>query len=192
MLKVNYFSDRQFILRIKENDRSVLGEIYVKYEKQVINYIKSHGGDDFDAEDMLQEAIIVLWQNVNNGKFDLSSKLNTYIVAVAKNKWRAELRKRNKTSNVDISDNTIDPDDNQLEILLSEEKENNVRDALNMIKPICKQLLMMFYFEEKNIEEITKILEFSNTNVTKSKKYQCKKSLESVMQKQQSQPERRI
>ncbi|MCK5034114.1 MAG: sigma-70 family RNA polymerase sigma factor [Calditrichia bacterium] len=192
MLKVNYFSDRQFILRIKENDRSVLGEIYVKYEKQVINYIKSHGGDNFDAEDMLQEAIIVLWQNVNNGKFDLSSKLNTYIVAVAKNKWRAELRKRNKTSNVDISDNTIDPDDNQLEILLSEEKENNVRDALNMIKPICKQLLMMFYFEEKNIEEITKILEFSNTNVTKSKKYQCKKSLESVMQKQQSQPERRI
>ncbi len=192
MLKLNYFSDRQFILRIKENDRSVLGEIYVKYEKQVINYIKSHGGDDFDAEDMLQEAIIVLWQNVNNGKFDLSSKLNTYIVAVAKNKWRAELRKRNKTSNVDISDNTIDPDDNQLEILLSEEKENNVRDALNMIKPICKQLLMMFYFEEKNIEEITKILEFSNTNVTKSKKYQCKKSLESVMQKQLSQPERRI
>ncbi len=192
MLKLNYFSDRQFILRIKENDRSVLGEIYVKYEKQVINYIKSHGGDNFDAEDMLQEAIIVLWQNVNNGKFDLSSKLNTYIVAVAKNKWRAELRKRNKTSNVDISDNTIDPDDNQLEILLSEEKENNVRDALNMIKPICKQLLMMFYFEEKNIEEITKILEFSNTNVTKSKKYQCKKSLESVMQKQQSQPERRI
>ena len=192
MLKLNYFSDRQFILRIKENDRSVLGEIYVKYEKQVINYIKSHGGDDFDAEDMLQEAIIVLWQNVNNGKFDLSSKLNTYIVAVAKNKWRAELRKRNKTSNVDISDNTIDPDDNQLEILLSEEKENNVRDALNMIKPICKQLLMMFYFEEKNIEEITKILEFSNTNVTKSKKYQCKKSLESVMQKQQSQPKRRI
>jgi len=191
MLKLNYFSDRQFIQRIQENDRKVLGEIYVKYEKQVFNYIKNHGGDDFDAEDMLQESIIVLWQNVNNGKFDLSSKLGTYIVAVAKNKWRGQLRKRNNISNVEISENTINPDKNPLEFVLSAEKENIIQSAFELIQPICKQLLMLFYFEERSIEEITKMLKFSNTNVTKSKKYQCKKSLESVLQKQQAQPERR-
>lgn len=191
MLKLNYFSDRQFIQRIQENDKKVLGEIYVKYEKQVFNYIKNHGGDDFDAEDMLQESIIVLWQNVNNDKFDLSSKLGTYIVAVAKNKWRGQLRKRNKISNAEISENTINPDKNPLEFVLSAEKENIIQSAFELIQPICKQLLMLFYFEERSIEEITKMLKFSNTNVTKSKKYQCKKSLESVLQKQQAQPERR-
>jgi RNA polymerase sigma factor (sigma-70 family) len=191
MLKLNYSSDQKFIQRIRENDKSVLGEIYVKYEKQVFNYIKAHGGDDFDAEDMLQESIIVIWQNVNNGKFDLSSKLGTYIVAIAKNKWRSELRKRNKLSNSELSENTINPDKNPLEIVLSEEKKNIFREAFNYIQPICKQLLMLFYFEEKSLEEITKILKFSNTNVTKSKKYQCKKSLESVLHKQLAQPERR-
>ena len=35
MLKLNYFSDKQYIQRIQENDKTVLGEIYVKYEKQV-------------------------------------------------------------------------------------------------------------------------------------------------------------
>jgi len=49
---------------------------------------------------------------------------------------------------------------------------------------------MLYYFEERSLEEITKILKFSNTNVTKSKKYQCKKSLESVLQ-EQAQSERR-
>ena len=146
MLKLNYFSDRHFIQRIQENDKKVLGEIYIKYEKQVFNYIKNHGGDDFDAEDMLQESIIVLWQNINNGKFDLSSKLGTYIVAVAKNKWRGQLRKRNKISNAEISENTINPDKNPLEFVLSTEKENIIQSAFELIQPICKQLLMLFYF----------------------------------------------
>jgi len=190
MLKLNYFSDKQYVQRIQENDKTVLGEIYVKYEKQVFNYIKAHGGDDFDAGDMLQESIIVLWQNVNNGKFNLSSKLGTYIVAVAKNKWRSQLRKRNKLSNADISENIIDAEENPLEFVLSEENKNIIQSAFDLIQPICKQLLMLYYFEERSLEEITKILKFSNTNVTKSKKYQCKKSLESVLQ-EQAQSERR-
>jgi len=190
MLKVNYFSDKQFIQRIQENDKTVLGEIYIKYEKQVFNYIKTHGGDDFDAEDMLQESIIVFWQNVNNGKFNLSSKLGTYIVAVAKNKWWAQLRKRNKLSNAEISENIIDAEENPLEFVLSEENKSSIQSAFDLIQPICKQLLMLFYFEERSLEEITKILNFSNSNVTKSKKYQCKKSLESVLQ-EQAQSERR-
>lgn len=191
MLKLNYFSDRQFIQRIQENDRTALGEIYIKYEKQVFNYVKTHGGDDFDAEDMLQESIIVLWQNVNNRKFDLSSKLGTYIVAIAKNKWRAELRKRNKTINDELSENIMDDSDDQLDTMLSQENINYVQEALDLIQPVCKHLLMLFYFEERSIEEITKILKFSNSNVTKSKKYQCKKSLETVLQKKQAQSERR-
>jgi hypothetical protein len=50
---------------------------------------------------------------------------------------------------------------------------------------------MLFYFEERSLEEITKTLNFSNTNVTKSKKYQCKKSLEAILHKQ-AESERRI
>jgi RNA polymerase sigma factor (sigma-70 family) len=190
MLNLKYFSDRQIIQRIKENDRTVLGEIYIKYEKPVHSYIKKHGGDNFDAEDMLQESIIVLWQNVNNGKFDLSSKLGTYLVAVAKNKWRAQLRKSNKISGSELPESSTNPNENPLQLILTEEKENIIKKAFKLIHPICKQLLMLFYFEERSLEEITKILKFANTDVTKSKKYQCKKSLEAALIGQ-NQPERR-
>ena len=190
MLNIKYFSDRQIIQRIKENDRTVLGEIYIKYEKQVHTYINKHGGDNFDAEDMLQESIIVLWQNVNNGKFDLSSKLGTYLVAVAKNKWRAQLRKKNKISGSELPENSANSDQDALQLILTEEKENIIKRAFELIHPICKQVLMLFYFEERSLEEITKILKFANTDVTKSKKYQCKKSLETVLLNQ-NQSERR-
>lgn len=190
MLKLNFFQDQQFIERIKENDRSVLGEVYVKFEKQICTYIQSHGGDEFDAKDILQETIIVLWQNVNSGRFDLSSKLNTYLIAIAKNKWHNELRKRGKVQKNQITEDKKDEYPGQLETILSNEKAEMIHEALNKIKSICKKLLLLFYFEERSLEEITKLLKFSNVNVTKSKKYQCKKSLQEILLKKLAEFER--
>jgi len=191
MLKINFFRDNRIIERIRDNDRSVLGEIYVKYEKLIFSYINSHGGNNDDAADMLQEAIIVLWQNVNSGKFELSAQIGTFLVAVAKNKWRKELRKRSKIADDPLPENKNDEKPDQLEILLSIEEAGLLQEAFNLLKPLCKRLLLMFYFEERSLEEITEHLEFSNTNVTKSKKYQCKKSLEAVLNKHFAEPERR-
>ncbi len=192
MLKIKFFRDRQLIERIRKNDRLVLGEIYTKYEKQVFSYIKYKGGTEEDAKDMLQEAIIVLWQKVNSGDFNLSAQLSTFLIAVAKNQWRKELRKKSKMSNEQISENKSDENPGQLDTLLIQEKSDLVQKAFELIKPLCKKLLLLFYFEERNLEDITKILKFSNSNVTKSKKYQCKKSLELVLQQQFVEPERRM
>lgn len=192
MLKIKFFRDKQLLERIRKNDRTVLGEIYLKYEKQVFSYIISHGGNEDDAKDMLQEAIIVLWQKVNAGGFELSAQLSTFLIAVAKNKWRKELRKKSKMSNEPIPETGNNYNSDQLDDLLSLEKSDLIQKAFERIKPLCKKLLLLFYFEERSLEEITTILNFSNSNVTKSKKYQCKKSLELVLQKQFVESERRI
>ncbi|MFC2088176.1 RNA polymerase sigma factor [Calditrichota bacterium] len=192
MLKINFFQDRQLIERIKAADRSVLGEIYLKYEKQICTYIQSHGGDEFDAQDILQETIIVLWQKVNSGRFDLSSKLNTFLIAVTKNKWRTELRRRGKFPKDSLPEDKNNEYLDQLENIISNENREIINQAISKIKPICKQLLLLFYFEERSLEEITGILKFSNVNVTKSKKYQCKKSLQEILLKQLAESERRI
>ena len=191
MLKINLFGDRQIIERIKANDHSVLGELFLHYKKMVFTYIKSHGGCEADAEDMLQEAVIVLWQNVCSGKFELTSKIGTYLTAVAKNKWMAEMRKRKKYSDDSLPE-LSDGNPSSLDMLLEEEKIANIRRALEAIQPVCKKLLMLFYFEERSLEEIAGIMNFSNANVAKSKNYQCKKSLEAVLKRQILLPERRI
>ncbi len=181
MLKIKLFPEQQFINRIKSNDRYVLGELFVRYKKLIFSYITSHGGNESDAEDILQEAIIVLWQKVNSGNFELTSKLSTYIQAIAKNKWMAELRKRKKYDSKEISIDTPDGNPSSLDGLIKGEKAETVRKALNEINPVCKKLLMLFYFEERNLQDIARILGFANPDVAKSKKYQCKKSLETIL-----------
>jgi RNA polymerase sigma factor (sigma-70 family) len=184
MQNLIFFSDRQYIERIRLNDREVLGEIFLKYQGMVFNYVLKHGGKETDAEDILQEAIIVLWQKVNAGNFQLTSRLGTYLMGIAKNKWLAQLRKDKRLTSDDNREDPVDDNPSSLERLLTDEKIKLVRRALEVIQPLCKKLLMLFYFEEKNMNDIAKIMNFANTDVVKSKKYQCKKALEEVIQKE--------
>ena len=181
MLKLNLVSDESLVERIKANDRSVLGDLFIKFEKVVFKHIQTHGGNLDDAKDMLQESIIVLWQNVSAGRFKLQSKLSTYLVAVAKNKWMVEMRKKKRFVKDDPPEHAHPSEPGILDKLVDDEMLDRVRFALEQIKPVCKQLLLLFYFEERSMEEIANLLNFANMNVAKAKKYQCKKALQDVV-----------
>ena len=181
MLKFSNSLDREFIQRIKANDRSVLGELFLKYQRMISVHILKNGGDKNDAEDIIQETIIVLWQKVNSDSLQLTVKLGTYLLAIAKNKWMAELRKRRKLFSRNLDENISDGNPSSLDDLVNEERIQHVRKALNMLQPICRKLLLLYYFEEKNMKEIAKILDLANADVAKSKKYQCKKNLEEIL-----------
>lgn len=181
MLKINFFPEQQIINRIKSNDRVVLGELYNQHRKMIFSYVLKNGGRNADAEDMLQEAIIVLWQNVCSGKFKLKSKISTYMLAIVKNKWRAESRKHCKLSDEPLPENRSDGRENSLTDLIRNENNQAVGNALNQISAGCKELLLLFYFEARSTKDIARIMSFSGPDVVKAKKYQCKKSLETAM-----------
>ena len=182
MLKINFFLEHVFIERIRVNEREVLGELYLRYEKMVFSYIRNHGGSTEDAEDLLQEALVVLWQKVNSGTFELKSKLSTYIMAVVKNMWMAEHRKKYHQNRDEFPLQVSDSNPGTLDTLVENEQIQIVHQALKEISDLCRQLLSMFYFEEKPLDDLVQILGFANTNVAKSKKYQCKKALEKLVQ----------
>jgi RNA polymerase sigma factor (sigma-70 family) len=184
MLIGDYFREKQIVERIKANDRTVLGEIYLRYQKMIFHYVRQNGGSELDADDILQETIIVLWQKVNSEQFQLSSKLSTYLMAIAKNKWLSEMRKHRKIVTEDIPMHFGNHNPTSLDTLISNEKIELVRKTLEMIPEICKKILLLYYFEEKSMEEIARILRFANTDVAKSKKYQCKKSLEEILRQE--------
>ena len=55
--------------------------------------IKNSGNED-DAIDVLQDALIVLYEKVQLGTFELTVKLTTYIYGVSRNIWYNKLRGR--------------------------------------------------------------------------------------------------
>ena len=189
-MKLGFSRERSILERIRQNDRTVLGELFVQHEKMIGSYVVSHGGSNADAEDILQEAIIVLWQKAGQADFQLTSKVSTFLMAVAKNKWMAEMRKRKRWSNQEPDENIADESDSLLDLMVSNERIASVKEALDSMNEVCKKVLIMFYFEEKSLETIARELNFSNAGVVKSRKYQCKKALQERLQKMLNEVER--
>ena len=181
MLKRILLSDKDVVRRIKQNDRSVLGEIYHAYQRMIFKYVINHGGRTEDAEDIVNDTIIILWQNVNNNSFELSSKISTYLFAIAKNLWRTESRKKRKMIELEDGTPEITVENKILENISYNETHYQLDIALQKLGAPCKEILLYYYFEERSMQNIAEIMGFANSDVVKAKKYQCKKQLEKLL-----------
>ncbi len=183
MLKFSSHLDKRLIERIRANERQVLGELYLRFENMISSFVGRQGGSREDAADLLQEVIIVFWKNALDKNFQLQSKLSTYLMAIARNKWLAERRKSYHQSRTQMPEDTEDDQPNALHLLIDAEEGIHIKQAFKKISEICRELLSLFYFEERSMQDIAQILKFANVDVAKSKKYQCKKALQNILSK---------
>jgi RNA polymerase sigma factor (sigma-70 family) len=161
-------TDLEIIEHLKNNQysRAVKGlySIYPSTQK----FILLNNGKKEDAEDIFQDALIILYKNVNNPGFTLSASLKTYLLAITKNLWNTAQRKNGKIFFVN----------EELEIAegieSNEEPEFKLAElAFTLLGEKCKQLLIAFYYKKESYLQISKSLSFSNENVAKNQKYRC-------------------
>jgi RNA polymerase sigma factor (sigma-70 family) len=133
----------------------------------VKKYISTNNGSADDAKDIFQDALVILYKKANTGDFVLSVPLKTYLLAVVKNLWMQELRRRNKMpmseSPAEIADTFPEADNNF----------NLATSAFNLLGEKCRQLLILFYFKKKSFREIAAALAFGDDKTAKNQKYRC-------------------
>ena len=181
--------EHHLLERIRQDDPTVLTELYLKYERLVTDQIIRLGGDHAAAEDMLQEAIITIWENVRIDRFRFEAKLGTYIAAVARKTYMNQMRKR-KGKELPLSEDDF-PTDNtsMLEVIIDQERMDLIATAMEGLQDICRRILVLFYYEQRSLAYIARELNFANVQVAKSKKYQCKKALKEILLRRKIIPE---
>ena len=133
----------------------------------VKQYIKANNGSGEDAQDIFQDALVVLYKKVQTGEFVLFVPLKTYLYAVVKNLWMQELRKRKKLPAGEVPGDIAD-------LVTDEEPGFNIATAaFNLLGEKCRQMLILFYFKKKSFKEIAKDFSFSDERVAKNQKYRC-------------------
>jgi RNA polymerase sigma factor (sigma-70 family) len=175
--------DARILARIRSGDEGALVELYRTNRRPIMALVTRNSGTVDDAEDVLQDAVVTLWERVHRGTFEYRARLSTFIYATAKNVWLRRLSRLRKSASLDDAGDAAavgDPD--PLEQLTQGEEASIVRHALERLGDPCRKLLLMFYWEEKSMEEIAGALGFVNAETAKSKKYQCKKALEKLLQ----------
>jgi RNA polymerase sigma factor (sigma-70 family) len=181
-----FLSDDHVVELIRQGDQDVLNWLYTRHIHMATKYLRENHGTDYDATELLQDTLVVLWEKIRRNEFILESKLSTYLYAVIKNKWLQELTRRKKYTTLDHLGNNPGPDQDAMEQLQENERVTLIRKCLEMLSPLCQKIMTLYYYEEKSMIEIAMLTGLANEDVAKSKKYQCKKELEvlikSVMQ----------
>lgn len=176
-------SDEQIILKIRQGDEKMLVLLYKRNFDPIRALVQRNSGGRADAEDILQEALVILWQKAQQASFTLSAKLDTFIYSIARNLWLKNLRKNGRL--VATSFNEAESLDPPAEAEGDMQEENDQAAILSrymmQLSDNCRQLLSLFYFDRLDMEEIAERLQLANAQTAKAKKYQCKKKLEALI-----------
>ncbi len=110
--------------------------------------------DEIEAEDIVQETFIRVFKYIKGFKGD--SSLYTWIYRIAQN----VLKDRLKLGIIELpyEDYHIDPD-NPEDLTINKIDREVLRSELDKLSFIYKQVIVLFYFEDKSIKEIAEILE---------------------------------
>ncbi len=176
--------DSKLLDALRNGDDSVLEELFDKNRRSVASLVIRNNGTEDDVEDVLQESLIVLWERIRKGTFEYQAKLSTFIYATAKNIWLRKLarQRREFTSSGETFD-IPNGDSTPYEEMEENERVLAVEQAMEEIGNPCRDILLLYYWEEQTMEEIALKLGFANADTVKSKKYQCKKALEKLVKK---------
>ena len=160
--------DADILARMEKGDESALEYLYQKYYRMMIKLVTSNSGTEYEAKDIYQEALIVLWQKAVSGNLVLTSKLSTYLYSICLNLWRKELdRKSRLSSETQDSTEYIEHD--------RDERVKIIRDCIAQLGDTCQKVLTYYYFDGMSMNDIAEQLNFLSTDTAKTKKYKCKK-----------------
>ena len=174
--------DARILDQIRKGEEEALVRLYKMNEKQVGAFVLRNSGTQDDAEDMLQEALVVLWERVRTNRYEHSAKISTFIFATVKNMWLRRLSRVRREVALDLeSDSTPSDERSALEVLINSEEAEHIAAALDKLGDPCRKLLLLYYWEEFSMEQIADQMGFANSDTVKSKKYQCKRALEKLL-----------
>ncbi len=164
--------------------------LYDRYEPKLIRYINRITSlSDEETEDILQDSFIKIWRNLND--FDPSMKLSSWIYRIVHNQTISYWRKKNsygKNQQIPIDDQIekIATEDDIETLLEKENKEQTIRNLLELLPVKYKTVLVLKFMENMSYEEISDVLKIPEgtvgTRINRAKKAFAKIAKEKTFQ----------
>jgi RNA polymerase sigma-70 factor (ECF subfamily) len=139
------------------------------------------GLDRNEAEDVASETFLAAYQNL--GKFRGGSSLSTWLWKIAYYKGINYLRKNKKHSHgyMEIDEQLADRKLAHMAARLEDAEQNSaIWDAVNALPGQWAMAIILFYREDKSVEEIAKIMR-KRYNTVKTYLFRGRKKLKSVL-----------
>lgn len=173
--------DEEFIHALKTGDSKYIEHIYREYLPAISQFVNKNNGNNEDARDIFQEALVILHQKLKQPGFELTSSVFTYIFAICKNLWLKRLEKSRKLKVTFLDQQELSIVDELDSHIEKESQYRLYRKKFRELTAGCQKILELF-FGGHSMKEITKIMDFGSVQYTKKRKFKCKEKLISLIQ----------
>ena len=130
-----------------------------------------------DIEEIVSESFFVLWKNYK--KMNLSDNIGNYLCGVSRNILLKKLRNNkvfNKNVNIEDYQNVLDCKKDVEDMFYEQEKIGFIENIVLNLDEESKEIFILFYYEQRKVKEISKILNISESKV-KTRLHRIRKKL---------------
>ncbi|MDZ4793539.1 MAG: sigma-70 family RNA polymerase sigma factor [Bacteroidota bacterium] len=174
--------DEQALLEgLAASDRKAVETLYRDNFNMVQTLIINNNGSSDDAKDIFQEAMIVLYEKVRSGTFELNCQVKTFVYSVSRRLWLKRLQQQNRYSSPgDSMENVVAVEED-----LEQHEQRNaefdmMENAINHLGEPCKSLLEAYYLQKQNMQVIAANFGYTNADNAKNQKYKCLMRLKKI------------
>ena len=89
-------NEKALLQGLARSDKKAIEIIYRENYNMVQSLIINNSGSTDDAKDIFQEAMIVLYEKVRSGTFELNCLIKTYVYSVSRRLWLKRLQQMNR------------------------------------------------------------------------------------------------
>ena len=142
------------VARVLAGDTAAFDGIVGRWQERIVNLAWRFCRDRAMAEDIAQDAFLKAYRGL--GQFRQQSKFSTWLTAIALNTFRTALKQRRPP----VFDRDWAPPiaASQLALLSDRERATAIRELVLTLPARYRDPLVLFYFEEMNLDETARIL----------------------------------
>jgi RNA polymerase sigma-70 factor (ECF subfamily) len=171
--------DIYYIEKVIEGQTQYFSYIVEKYKDIVFSIAFKVLRNREDAEEMAQESFIKAYKSLDT--FKGKAKFSTWLYRIAYNSCISEVRKR-KIHFASTDDIEVKDEDSEINLdgIPEENRAKYLKQALEKLPEDEYTLVLLYYFEDQTIEEISKVTKLSESNA-KVKLFRARKKLYTIL-----------
>ena len=175
-------TNEQHLLKgLARNETKAVETIYRENYNMVQALVINNNGSADDAKDVFQEAMIVLYEKVRSGNFELNCLIKTYVYSVCRRIWLKKLQQQSRYGgDVGNIDETVPVEEDIGEHDKRNSEFEMMEKAIASLGEPCKSLLEAFYLQKRNMQDIATSFGYTNADNAKTQKYKCLMRLKKI------------
>lgn len=162
---------------IAAGDGGALNELYTRHGANILNYLTSYLNDRQQAEEVLQDVMLAVWNNAATFRGD--SKVRTWLLTIARNR-AINAQRRYAPRWVELHENLHGNETSPIELAEAKSQQQILRDAIKSLPPFHQEILVLVFYHGLSGQEVADVLGVT-VGTVKSRLHRAKDMLRRVL-----------